>query len=81
MSCLQLPPSQRGLANLKPDLMTDLSREVEGFPSYDEVLCPEGLIDITRASSDLMVKDVGKYIKAKVPIDYKNSRILPILIV
>ena len=76
MSSLQLPPSRRGLATFKPDLLTDLSREVEGLPSYDEKLCPEGLIDITRAGNDLMMKDVGQYIKAKIPIDYKNSKIL-----
>lgn len=72
-----LPPSKRGLANIKQDLMLDLSREVAQIPPFDEKLHPDGLIDITSSVNALMLKDLEKYMKAKIPVDFKTGMHTP----
>ena len=52
-----LPPSKRGLKNVKPDLMIDLSRKLEGN-RYHPKTNPDGIIDIGSAYNELMLHDL-----------------------
>lgn len=41
--------------------MFDLEREKEGYPAFDPIHCPDGLIDISSAKNTLMVNDLRSW--------------------
>lgn len=69
----QLPPSKRGLANIKEDLMLDLSREIEKMTAYDEKLHPDGLIDLTSSLNELMLPDLQDYFRTNINVDFNKG--------
>ena len=68
-----LAPSYRGLANLRPSLMQDLSREVEKFTPYDRRDHPEGLLDMTSSINTLMTREIDEYVKKNVTYEQNDG--------
>ncbi|KAK2728894.1 1-aminocyclopropane-1-carboxylate synthase-like protein [Colletotrichum kahawae] len=53
-----LPPSRRGRQNVRPDLMIDLSRQLEEN-KYHPTKSPKGIIDLGSAVNELMLEDIA----------------------
>ncbi|KAJ9136657.1 Aspartate aminotransferase [Pleurostoma richardsiae] len=62
-----LGPSRRALANIRRNLMMDLSREVERYTPYDQDH-PQGLLDITSSINTLMRNEMSSFV-SKLPRD------------
>lgn len=54
-------PSKRALANIKRNVMMDLSREVEKYISYDQNHL-HGLLGITSSINTLMRDEMSRYV-------------------
>src|SRR6478735_3510935 len=59
---IAMPPSHRGLQNLRKDLMIDLSRRIRTNP-YDNATNREGIIDMRPAINGLMLDDLQAWLK------------------
>ncbi|KAH6967849.1 pyridoxal phosphate-dependent transferase [Ilyonectria sp. MPI-CAGE-AT-0026] len=57
-----LPPSCRGVANLKSTPMMDLQQKKAEYPEYNPRDCPDGLIDISSATNILMLQEYKSWV-------------------
>lgn len=73
------PTSRRGQQNVKPDLMIDLSRRV-AENAYNKNSNPTGIIDLGSAVNDLMIDDLGKWIKKHETSEDRKNCPLPVLL-
>lgn len=60
-----LQPSKRALANIKPDLMIDLSRKL-AQDEYDASTNPNGIVDLGSAINTLMQDDLGSWLQERI---------------
>lgn len=69
------PPAKRGLQNVKPDLMIDLSRKIADN-AYDKKVNPDGIIDLGSAKNEVMLDDLEVWLKKhETAVDKKNCNV------